>query len=86
MALTYSQETKLASQAPDFSLPGVDGKTYSLASLKTSKALVVAFICNHCPYVIAVQERLNTLAKEFAPKGVSLIGINSNDWVKYPCG
>jgi len=84
MALTYSQETRLASEATDFSLPGVDGKSYSLTSFKGSKALVVAFICNHCPYVIAVQERLNALAKEFAPKGVALIGINSNDSVKYP--
>lgn len=84
MALTYSQEPKLGSQAPDFSLPGVDGITYSLASFARSRALVVAFMCNHCPYVIAVQDRINALAKEYAAKGVALIGINPNDAKKYP--
>jgi peroxiredoxin len=84
MALTYSLMKDLAQTAPDFSLPGVDGKTYSLDSFKNSKGLLVVFMCNHCPYVIAVQRRLNELAKTFQPKGISVIGINPNDPVQYP--
>jgi peroxiredoxin len=84
MALTYSTPTPLGSSAPDFLLPGVDGKNYSLASFKDARALVVIFMCNHCPYVIAVQERINQLAKDYASKGVKLIGISSNDVETYP--
>lgn len=84
MALAYSSPSQLGSKAPDFSLPGVDGKTYSLSSFEDARALVVIFMCNHCPYVIAVQDRINELAREFGPKGVSMIGINSNDPLKYP--
>jgi len=84
MALTYSKTIPEGAPAPDFSLPGVDGKTYSLASFNDQKALVVMFMCNHCPYVIAVQDRINALAREFAPRGVALVGINPNDSVRYP--
>jgi peroxiredoxin len=84
MALTYSVSKTFGTPAPDFSLKGVDGKTYSLSSFKDSKALVVIFMCNHCPYVIAVQERINQLAKDYAKKGISVVGINSNDPIKYP--
>lgn len=83
MAVTYSQPGALGTKAPDFKLPCIDGKTYSLADFFDTKALVVVFMCNHCPYVIAVQKRINALAKEFAPKGVRLVGINSNDSTKY---
>jgi peroxiredoxin len=87
MALLYSQvptEKELGSEAPAFSLKGVDGKHHSLADYSESKALVVIFMCNHCPYVIAVQERINELAKEFGPQGVSIVGINPNDTTRYP--
>ena len=84
MAPTQSKAPVLGTVASDFSVPGVDGKTYSLASFREARALVVVFMCNHCPYVVAVQERINTLAKEYARQGVALIGINSNDPVKYP--
>ncbi len=87
MALAYSQPGELGSQAPEFSLPGVDGKTYRLRDFHESgdvKALVVVFMCNHCPYVVATQGRINALAKEYASRGVRLVGINSNDFVKYP--
>jgi len=88
MALMQSQAPQLGSLAPAFSLPGVDGKLYSLdstgGSFAGAKALVVVFMCNHCPYVIAVQDRINELAREYAPRGVALIGINPNDAVKYP--
>lgn len=85
MALTYSTASTLGSKAPDFSkLPGVDGKAHSLSDYKDRKALLVVFMCNHCPYVIAVQDRLNAIARKYQPLGVGVIGINSNDPVKYP--
>lgn len=86
MALTYSETPaqEIGKPAPEFALPGVDGKTWSLADFKEARALVVIFMCNHCPYVIAVQERINRLAKEFSSRGVRLVGINSNDPVRYP--
>lgn len=84
MALTYSESGALGSEAPDFALPGVDGKTYRLADFKSAKALVVVFMCNHCPYVQAVQGRINALAREYAKKGAQVVGINSNDAEKYP--
>lgn len=84
MALMYSNMDGLGSIAPDFNLPGVDGKNYSLNSFQDKKALLVMFMCNHCPYVIAVQSRINALAREFQSQGVGVIGINPNDTVKYP--
>jgi peroxiredoxin len=84
MALTYSTLMSLGTKAPDFSLPGIDGKIYSLNSFKEAKALVVIFMCNHCPYVVAVQKRINDLAQFYQPKGISVVGINSNDPIEYP--
>lgn len=84
MAPTFSEERDLGSAPPEFWLRGTDGKSYQLADFANSKALVIVFMCNHCPYVIAVQGRINALAKEYASKGVQLIGINANDSVKYP--
>lgn len=87
MALTYSTFLPKGTPAPDFRLPGVDGKTYTLSQFVDQpdvKALVVIFMCNHCPYVIAVQDRINELAKNYGPKGVALIGISSNDVEHYP--
>lgn len=85
MALTYSTASQLGSKAPHFKdLPGADGRPYSLADFKDRKALLVIFMCNHCPYVIAVQDRINALAKKYQPLGVGVIGINPNDPVKYP--
>jgi peroxiredoxin len=84
MALTYSESPKLGSIAPDFNLKGTDGKTYSLKSFADAKVLVVVFYCNHCPYVIAVDDRVSALARQYLPQGVSLVAINSNDAVRYP--
>jgi peroxiredoxin len=84
MAPTYSEAPKLGSIAPDFKLPAVDGKSYSLESFSQAKALVVVFYCNHCPYVVAVDDRVNRLAQEYLARGVALVAINSNDSVRYP--
>jgi peroxiredoxin len=84
MALTYTPPGELGSIAPHFSVVGTDNKIYSLDSFKDAKGLLVIFMCNHCPYVIAVQERINSLARAYQPRGVAVIGINSNDSKKYP--
>ena len=70
--------------AADFSLKGTDGNTYSLASFKDAKALVIFFTCNHCPYAKAYEDRLIAIQKEYAAKGVRLVAINANDDVGYP--
>lgn len=84
MALTYSTEVKLGSAAIDFSLPGTDGKTYSLDSFKSAKILVNVFTCNHCPYAQAIWPRLIDFQARYAARGVQLVGINPNDADKYP--
>jgi peroxiredoxin len=70
--------------APDFSLPGVDGRTYSLESFAQADILVVMFTCNHCPYVQAYEDRLIAIQRDYLDKGVRLVAINSNDERGYP--
>lgn len=85
MAETASTMLPLGTKAPDFTLSNVvTGKKESLNELKSDKATVVMFICNHCPYVIHIQATLVKLAKEFMEKGVSFIAISSNDVKRYP--
>jgi peroxiredoxin len=79
MALMHSTDSEKGWVAPAFQLMGTDGMWYSLDSFKEARGLLVVFMCNHCPYVIAVHERLSALAREFAPRGIRVIGINSND-------
>lgn len=75
----------LGTKAPDFKLKcAVSGKEYTLDDLRSDKATVIMFICNHCPYVKHVQRGLVELANDYIPKGVSFIAINSNDISKYP--
>jgi thiol-disulfide isomerase/thioredoxin len=69
----------IGAKAPDFRLPGVDGKTYSLASFSKSKILVVLFTCNHCPTAQAYEDRIINLVKEYTPKGVGFVAISPND-------
>ena len=74
----------LGTKAPDFKLPSpVSGEVLGLDELKSDKATVVMFICNHCPYVKHVQRELVDLANDYIPKGVSFVAINSNDVEKY---
>ncbi len=84
MALLYTPEAEQGSLIPDFKLPSVDGKTYSVADFKGQKALVIMFICNHCPYVQAVEDRILALAKEYSNRQVSFVGICANDPHDYP--
>lgn len=78
------KELKIGTKAIDFNLKGVDGKYYSLDTFKDKKVLCIIFICNHCPYVIAVQERINQIAKDYAGRSFALVAINPNDDVAYP--
>ncbi len=85
MALTPSNMLPLGTKAPHFRLwCAVDEKEFSLDELKSDKATVVMFICNHCPYVKHVQKGLVELASDYMSRGVSFIAINSNDVEKYP--
>ncbi len=85
MALTLSNMLALGTKAPDFNLPDtVSGDMLNLNDLKSDKATVVMFLCNHCPYVIHINEGLVSLVKEYQAKGVSFIGISSNDVNNYP--
>jgi peroxiredoxin len=74
----------LGTAAPDFQLPDPAGKHFSLADFKDQPALVVIFMCNHCPYVKHVRAGLVQLALDYAPRGVAFVGINSNDAKNYP--
>src|SRR5580700_10199069 len=69
----------IGAAAPDFSLPGVDGKTYSLASFAAARVLVVVFTCNHCPTAQAYEDRLIQLTKDYKDKGVAVVAIMPND-------
>ena len=84
MALTNSTMLPLGTRAPDFSLPDADGKWVALKDFKDAKALLVIFMCNHCPYVKHVAYTLAKLAAEYQKKGVAVVGINANDVERYP--
>ena len=74
----------LGTAAPDFHLPDPGGKTFTLASFKDKPALVVIFMCNHCPYVKHFRAGLAQLAHDYAARGGGIVGINSNDAKNYP--
>ncbi len=85
MAATPSNMLTLGTPAPAFTLPDtVSGKNMSLAELKSERATVIMFICNHCPYVKHVQPQLVKLAQDYRPQGVAFVAISSNDVAQYP--
>ena len=84
MAQTLSTMLELGTVAPDFRLPDISGKTISRDDFKSASALLVMFVCNHCPYVKHIQAGLVQLAKDYQPKGVAIVAISSNDVEKYP--
>ena len=81
---TETVKLKIGDKAPDFSLPGVDGKSCSLNDFRGKKILVIMFMCNHCPYVQGSLERIKAIQSDFGIKGVQVVGINSNDEINYP--
>ncbi len=85
MAIESSYKLALGTEAPPFSLfDTVSGETLSLERLKSDQATVLMFICNHCPYVKHVNPEIVRVANEYTPKGISFIGISSNDIEQYP--
>ena len=96
MVKTASTMLPLGTLAPDFSLPrpfggaascptdGRQGNTVSLSDLADAPALLVIFMCNHCPFVIHVADGLAELVREYQERGVAVVGINSNDVENYP--
>ena len=84
MALTCSEGLPIGTPAPPFSLPGTDGKTYTLDDFADAKALVIVFTCNHCPYAKAAEDRLIRLQADYADRGVRIVAINPNDDRAYP--
>lgn len=89
MALVYTPEPALGSSCPDFNLPSTKGGSISrdqarMVSGKPATAFLVMFICNHCPYVKAIEPRLHALAKMFEGQPVGIIAISANDAERYP--
>ncbi len=84
MVQTASTMLRLGTPAPDFSLPDTDGKEVSLADFADAPALLVVFMCNHCPYVKHVAAGLAQLAKDYQKRRVAVVGINSNDVDTHP--
>ena len=91
MALTLSRMTELGSDAPAFELPvsnpeadSLAGETRSLEQVADGKPVVVVFMCNHCPFVIHIEDALVKVARAWLSKGVQFVGISSNDANEYP--
>ncbi len=84
MTETPSTMLQLGTKAPHFRLPDPSGKWVSSDDFKGAPALVVAFICNHCPYVKHIRSRFAAIASEYQARGVAVVAINSNDVQNYP--
>ena len=84
MVATASRMVRLGTMAPDFSLPDSSGRTVAIADFEHAPALLVIFLCNHCPYVKHVADSLAALVREYQQRGVAVVGINANDFERYP--
>ena len=84
MVAVNSTMLPLGTKAPDFRLPDTAGKMVSLADFESATALLVVFMCNHCPYVKHIRTGLAQLARDYMTRGVSIVGISSNDVENYP--
>jgi peroxiredoxin len=84
MSLTASKMLSLGTAAPDFNLPDTSGNMVSSNNFNDAPALLIIFMCNHCPFVKHVLDKLVELIKEYQEKGVTVVGINSNDVSEYP--
>jgi peroxiredoxin len=84
MARTPSTMLPLGTIAPDFRLADTNGKLVSLGELTGSPALLVMFICNHCPFVKHIRSELAQLGRDYIPRGVAIVAISSNDAANYP--
>ena len=84
MARTPSTMLELGTPAPGFSLPDFDGREHALAEFAGAPALLVAFICGHCPFVKHLRSEFAAMAREYQPRGLAVVAINSNDVEAYP--
>lgn len=84
MARTSSNPIALGAAAPDFALPDADGTLHRLADFAAAPALLVAFLSNHCPFVLLIREQFARLARDYADRGLAVVAINSNDAGAYP--
>jgi len=84
MVAVNSTMLPLGTKAPDFRLPDTTGRTVSLSDFKNSSALVLVFMCNHCPYVKHIRSALAQLARDYVDRGVAVVGISANDVANYP--
>ena len=84
MVAVNSTMLPLGTKAPDFRLPDTTGKPVSLKDFSSAHALLVVFMCNHCPYVKHVRSGLAQLARDYQPRGLAMVGISSNDVANYP--
>ncbi len=85
MARTPSTMQELGTPAPDFNLlEPLTGERRSLADFRDAPAMLVVFMCNHCPYVIHIRDALAKFAREYQPRGLAMVGINANDVDNYP--
>jgi peroxiredoxin len=84
MVATNSTMLPLGTKAPEFRLPDPAGKMFSPADFKGAPALLVVFMCNHCPYVKHIRDGLARLARDYQSRGVAVVGISSNDVANYP--
>ncbi len=84
MAETPSTMLELGTRAPEFRLRDTDGREVALAEFAGSKALLVMFLCNHCPFVRHVQAELARIGRDYQPRGVAVVAISSNDAGQYP--
>jgi len=82
--LVNTPKVSLGWQASPFNLPNPDGDIFSLAQLNGKNGLVVAFICNHCPYVVAIADRFAEDARQLQSENINVVAINANDYVSYP--
>lgn len=84
MALTHTPPGELGMKCPDFHLPSVDGKAYQMMDFANGNPIVFMFICNHCPYVKAIEDRLIQLGHDLKNEKINVVGICSNDELSYP--
>jgi peroxiredoxin len=84
MAATPSNMLPLGTRAPHFALPDTEGRVVSLDDARGAPALLVMFVCNHCPYVVHLRDALADLGREYASRGVAIVAISSNDAERYP--
>jgi peroxiredoxin len=84
MTATASTMLPLGTKAPEFTLPDTNGRAVSLSDFNESKALLVVFMCNHCPFVKHILKEMVALISQYQKKGLAVVGINSNDIANYP--